>query len=229
MSLSLRISSPEKEGTLHVSKALKHQLLVDSDEMRALFDHLSPFSLYHASRPVALNEAKIEDFLDHYAKYVEGIKQGKLIDEAPLRPYFSALMTTEEEALYAQEVAGGRALIRSLLPVIQFQAHHFSFSSEQKKFLRLVRGKKSITWGIQISYPQLYQDPKTQEVKKVERSFPNSVLFQRLARFLRSFTRPTPFLFEGQRINVPIRLGKNCFSWINNHPQLVELKVDDGS
>ncbi|NGX46314.1 MAG: hypothetical protein K940chlam2_01503 [Chlamydiae bacterium] len=225
MNQPLRISTPEVEGTLHVSKALKSQLLLDAEEMRALFDHLPPFALFNVSQPVPLEKVRFDDFLEKYAVYVEGIKQGALIDEAPLRPYFSALLATDPSALYAQEVAGGRVLVRPLEPVVQLQGHHFLFSEEQKKFLPAVRGQGSITWGIQISCPQLYQDPKTQEVKKVERDVPNAALYHTLARWLRSHTLPTPFLFEGERLNAPIRLGKRCFAWINNHPQLNTLKV----
>jgi len=225
----LRNSTPAIEGTLHLSKALKSQLLLDAEEMRALFDHLPPFSLYNVSQPIAPDRVCFEDFLEQYAAYVEGIERGELIDEAPLRPYFSALLTTDPSALYAQEVAGGRVLVRAIAPVVQLQGHHFLFSEEQKKFLPAVRGHGSITWGIQISCPQLYQDPKTQEVKKVERSSPNAALYHQLARWLRSNTLPTPFLFEGERINAPIRLGKRCFPWINNHPQLTKLKVANGA
>ncbi len=44
-------------------------------------------------------------------------------------------------------------------------------------------------------------------------------------QWVRDNTRATPFSVEGKKINATMRLGKNCFSWINHHPQLKNLCV----
>jgi hypothetical protein len=85
-------------------------------------------------------------------------------------------------------------------------------------------GVKAIFWGIQISYPQIYQDPKSMELLKVGESN-NSELFALVRSWVRDATRPTPFVVSGMKTNVPIRLGKQCFSWIGAHPQLKEQGI----
>ncbi len=224
MSLPVRVSS--KESALQVSKSRKLPVLINLEEMEALLASLGTFSIFDVSRPVTVEEMEIspKDFLFHWGRYVEGIVTGKLIDEAPLRPYFSAVFTTTPDALYAIALANGKYLIKAKEPVIQLQRHHFIFS---EGFHSGVMGEGSITWGIQFSYPQLYLDPKTNQIGKVIKNstFPNTELFQKLAKWVRSYTSATPFVFEEKQINEPMRLGKQCFDWINHHPTLKEKQL----
>ena len=222
--MPLPISSPEQ--ALQVSKARKLPLLISLSEMEDLFAALQDFKIYDVSRPLFLDQAEIaqEDFLQSYAQYVRGISSGKLIDESELRPYFSAIFTATCDVLYAQKLPNGKYLVKARLPVVQLQRHHFIFSDT---FHSGVMGEGSITWGIQFSYPQLYLDPKTNQIGKVEKNerFPNTALFHRLAKWVRDNTSATPFLVGERQINQPMRLGKQCFEWINNHPHLKEKKL----
>ncbi len=225
----LRISNPANEGVMRASKWLKHQVLLDAQEMRDLFAALAPFEIFVVSEPVTEQTMMVEkeEFLRAYEGYAETLKAGKLPDESGLRRYFSSIFTVTREALYAMEAGKERLLVKTLKPVLQLQLHHFFVSTIDGKFHPMVLGKDSITWGVQFSYPQLYQHPVTQEFAKVVDSpdFPNTALYQRLAKWLRTNTAPTPFIFQGKRSNEPIRLGRRCFAWIANHPGLVEHGV----
>jgi hypothetical protein len=53
----------------------------------------------------------------------------------------------------------------------------------------------------------------------------NAQLFQKIKQWVRDTTRATPFVVDGKKTNVPIRLGKTSFSWIHNHPQLIQQKI----
>jgi hypothetical protein len=83
-------------------------------------------------------------------------------------------------------------------------------------FRPMVLSSSSIFWGLQFSFPQVYQHPKTGEFFEVE----EFGLFELVRKWSREFTVATPMIVEGKRTNIPIRLGKRCFSWINTHPQL---------
>lgn len=225
----VRISSPEKEGVMRASKWLKHQLLITEEEIRSLFEALSPFEIFVVSEPVTRETMcmKNEEFLTHFDEYIAALKAGQHPDEAGLRRIFSSVFTSSRKALYAMEVGRERYLIKPIKPVIQLQLHHFFVSTIDGKFHPMVLGKESITWGIQFSYPQIYQCPKTQDFAKVVLSdeFPNSALFHKLVKWTRAHTVPTPFLFQNKRSNEPIRLGKGCFPWIARHPGLKERGV----
>ena len=227
--LPYRLSTPQKEGVQRISKSLKHQVLVDEEEMRDLLDHLGTFSFHCVSEPVTSTQARIakEEFLENYALYIKGLKTGELIDEGSLRRYFSGIATVSEDLLYAMDVGKERFLIKALRPVIQLQGHQFFVSAVDGTFHPMVLGRDSVSWGLQFSYPQIYQHPQSHSFSKVIESeeFPNTTLFKRLARWLRTHTAPTPFQFLGKRTNVPMRLGKKCFAWIHQHPQLISKGI----
>jgi hypothetical protein len=235
--LSLQISSPAQEGVMRASKWLKHPVLLDEKEMKQLFSELPAFEVFCVSEPVTAETLQIpkEDFLIAYAEYIQALKQGMPPDERKMRRFFSSVFTTTRDILYAMEVGKERYLVKTLKPVVQLQAHNFFVSSVDGKFHSMVLGKESVTWGIQFSYPQIFQDPKTFGYLKVDQSsqFPNSNLFHELAKWLRKNTMPTPFIFEGKKSYVPIRIGKNCLSWIHHHPglkaQKLEVKHDSNS
>ena len=226
----LRISTPAQEGVLRVSKWIKHQVLIDGDEMARLFAALGDFSIFVVSEVVSGANAKIShaDFLERYASYVAALKAGDIPDEGPLRRYFSSVFTATPEVLYAMQAGPDKFLIKALRPVIQLQTHHFFYSRVDGKFHSMVLGKESVAWGLQFSYPQIYQDPKDHGFSKVVDSsfFPNTGLFTGLVKWLRGNTLPTPLSVDGKRTNVPIRIGRQCLEWIDRHPQLIAQGID---
>jgi hypothetical protein len=113
------------------------------------------------------------------------------------------------------------------LPIIQLQAHTLFYSQLDGQVRSMVRGEGEIHWGIQFSYPQIYQNAQTGQIEKIEdnEKFPNTALFRRLQRWVRDHTRATPLEVGGKRVNLPARLGKQCFSWINRHPQLLAAGI----
>lgn len=221
--VELRISSVD-ESPLQTSKWLKTQVLLDVKEMENLCNSLGDFHFFLCGSISNEGEGELskESFLKHYQDYVSILKQGKLPEQNSYRQWFSPVMTKSPEALYAIPVGEKKQLIRVAKPVIQLQAHHMGYSEEDGKFRPMVFGSDSIPWGIQFSYPQLFRDDKTKDVIQVRHSpeFPDSQLFQLLQKWLRTNTIPTPFIVNGEVTNVPIRIGKACLAWINNHAQL---------
>jgi len=225
----IRVSTPAIEGVLQVSKWLKIQMLLGSEEMQALFQALEPFGIYNVSSPVLREEAVIDKgaFLEAYSYYVTALKNGTLPSEGSLRRFFSAAWSSTSDSFYAMEVGKDKVLVKPTKPVVQLQGHHFFYSLLDHKFHPMVLSPDSVTWGIQFSYPQIYQHPKSQLFSKVDNSpeFPNTELFRRLNLWMRDHSAPTPFLVGTERTNVPIRIGKKCFSWIAKHPQLVAKQI----
>lgn len=226
MSTPLRISKPELEKPMQASKWLTYPALIDTTEMQTLMNALPPFYIFLTSCVTKRSKGYIsqEEFLDTYNEYITTLQQGMLPDETQYRHFFSSIFTVTSEALYAVLVGNDEQLIRVAQPTVQLQPHRMGYSKADSKFRSKTFGADSITWGIQFSYPQLYKDNQTQEIFEVGISpeFPNTQLFRDVQRWIRHHTIPTPFLVEGQRINIPMRIGKNCLSWINRHPQLIE-------
>jgi hypothetical protein len=222
---SIRESVNEKP--LQASKWLKVQALLEDCEMAELFDALGIFSLYLNGSICKKEEAFLPktSFLLHYNQYIQQIKEGKTVNPSDYRPWFSLMMTHSATTLFATSVAENQFLIRCCKPVILIQPHQITYSSVDKKFRSMVFGTESISWGIQFSYPQIYQNPETNEIEQMKKQGENTLLFHKLQKWMRSNTIPTPFYAEEIRQNVPMRLGKHCLKWINGHAQLMAKEI----
>lgn len=221
---SLRISTPGQNPPIEVSKWLRIQLLVDQEEMKRLVESLPSFHMFAVSGVMKCDQTLIapEDFLREYSDYVSILQRGELPDENTYSRVFPTVWTSTMDALYAILVGEDQQLVRIAKPVIQLQHHRFDYSPFDGKFRSMVLGKETTMWGIQFSYPQLYKDPATHEIIMLNdgKAYPNTALFRKLQKWVRDNTIVTPFIVNGEQINVPIRLGKQCLSWINTHPQL---------
>lgn len=210
---------------MRASKWLNVQALLDEDEMERLLRELKDISLFNAGIVTSPGEEKmgLSDFLKTYSAYVEALKNGKIPDSAAYRVAFSAAMTCANDHAVVETIGPSRQIVRIVKPVVQLQAHTFGFSELDRSFRPMIRGENAVSWGLQFSYPQLYENSVTKQAEKTlhdRTSFPNSAVFHSLQRWMRQETLPTPFVVDGQRTNSPIRIGKMCFPWINNHPQL---------
>ena len=214
--MKLRISTPEKEGIFQGSKWLKFQVLCDREELKCLFEKLEPFSIFPLTGMSSGKATEKGDFLRIYGEWIEQLKQGKPPSDESLRKLLAAVVVREEGALWLQEIPGKGYLLKVCKAVLHLQAHYFTYSRADGVFRPMSMGERSIFWGLQFSFPQIYQDGKTAEIKEAE----ENLLVKLLRVWLREETRPTPFLVDGKKVNVPIRLGKQCFSWIGRHPQL---------
>lgn len=222
----LRISSASQEVPLQASKWLSSQMLINFDEMKALLDSLGTFYLYSTGSIVSHGSEGYskEEFLAFYKEYAETLQNGQIPDEAKFRKPFSSVLTLTPDVLYSIPVENDKMLVRIAKPVVQLQAHRMDYSRAEGKFRSMTFGGDSITWGIQCSYPQLYQDGKTKEIHTVDSGIdcPNTPLFRSVQLWVRNNTIPTPFLVDGQKLHIPVRIGKQCLPWINNHPQLIK-------
>lgn len=224
--MKLSISTPQQEGIFQGSKWLKLQVFCDADELKDLWNSLASFSIFPLTGIVSGEAMDSNYFTDAYAGWIEGLKEGRVPSDAELRKVLACAITDEPDALWLQEIEGRGFLVKVRKPVIQVQAHYFTYSSLDGVFRPMSMGEKSIFWGLQFSFPQIYQEGKSLEFKEPERNR----LFENLRLWVRNATRPTPFLVQDKtgeikKINAPIRLGKNCFSWIGRHPQLLQQHI----
>lgn len=219
--MTLAISTPQQEGNFQGSKWLKFQVLCDAEELRDLFGRLAPFSIYPLTGVVSGSPLDPEFFIGEYGSWIEDLKQGIAPTEAQLRRLLACALIEDRSALWLQEIPGRGYLVKIRKPVIQVQAHYFSYSSVDGIFRPMSMGVNSVFWGLQFSFPQIYQDGQSLEFFETE----ENRLFEILRLWVRNATRPTPFFADGKKNNSPIRIGKNCLCWIGRHPQLIQQQI----
>lgn len=223
MSISpIKVVSPQAQKPLQASKWLSIQVLLELDELKSLFQALDPFYIFKVGVLCEIGQSEIDkdQFLAIYQDYIESLKNGELPDENSFKTAFSSILTVDTDHLYAIENQE-KQLIRIAKPVIQLQSHRMDYSTFDHQFRPMVFGQETLFWGLQFSFPQITQDAVTKEIIKIkeDETFPNAFLFKRLQRWMRNNTRPTPFIIQEKIVNIPMRLGKQCFAWINQHPQ----------
>lgn len=225
---SLRIGCGS-ELPLQASKWLDLQLLIDIDEMKTLFSVLGDFEIFRIGIVCDVNEGLVskEQFLNVYEAYIDLLKRGEIPDEKMFRSYFSSVFTTTRDPIFRILVGSNRHILRVEKPILQLQMNRMAYSQADGKFRGMVFGKDSIYWGLQFSYPQLFQDAVTKEVFTVsdQPKFPNTSLYRKLQLFVRQQTIPTPFRVGDSKMNVPMRLGRQCLPWINSHAQLSKANI----
>lgn len=219
----LRVSNPLDEGVYQGSKWLKIQVLCELEEMNALCELLRPFWIFPLTGVVNGDPIEEETFLSHYALWIEELKRGKVPEEKELKKVLACAFTDDLEALWLQKVKEG-FLVKIGKPVVQVQSHYFTYSTLDSVFRPMSMGKGSIFWGLQFSFPQIYQDPKTMEFIELGRQ--KHSLFQKIQTWSREYTRATPFIDPtGKKVNSSIRIGKKALCWMSQHPQLIEQKI----
>lgn len=226
--MTVRVSTTDEQA-MQASKWLDVQALLDVDEMAKLLDHLGSPLLFLTGCVCKKGETEVSKiaFLEAYGRYIDFLKKGILPEESEFRQLFSVVLTVTPDVLFSIPIEGEREILRVFKPTVQMQFHRLGYSGADGKFRPMAFGPNSIFWGVQFSYPQLYQDLKTDQPFVVDESerFPNTSLFRSIQRWMRQHTIPTPFIVDQKRSNVPMRLGKQCLSWINNHPQFKNLGV----
>lgn len=188
---------------MNASRYVHIQLLVTADEMEDLFKDLTPFELYNVSQVTENPRVEKKAFLKAYRTYFEAYQRGEVeID----RPLFSLALSRDESAIQFKEMVDGRLLARIIKPVIQMRAHSYTVAGG--KLHTMTFGKDAVSWGIQLSFPHLYEDIATKEVVDTLKSgTPNIDLFKTLRQWVRNRTKPATLDIEGEAKKTPLRKG----------------------
>lgn len=220
--MMLRVFNKRSHAVYQGSKWLKHQMLIDGDELKSLFDALGDFWIFPMTGVIDGHTILKEFFIEEYGRWIENLQKGKIPSPDELRRLLACVMTDDLESLHLHELSPYKYLLKIQKPVIQVQTHYFTYSPIDQVFRPMSMGAGSIFWGLQFSFPQIYQDPETMELRETKAN----PLFRKIQLWTREMTRATPFIADGKKVNVPIRLGKRCFSWIRKHPQLSAQMID---
>lgn len=210
--------------SLKISKIIKIPIFLEPSEFKSFILYIleaSPEAILFDTQKVLLcNEGlhPLTDLIDSYYEYITAL----LRNEAYSSPLFSYALSETDTIFASLALSDNRQLIRTLKPPIQLQPHSFYYSAESQNFYSMVFGEQSLSFGVQISYPLLYQDPESGEAIEIQKaaSFPNFALFQKIRFYIRHNTVPLSLAVEGKKMNLPIRVGKKALSLSARYFQL---------
>jgi hypothetical protein len=208
---------------LQATKWVSIQTLLELEELKSLFS-LSSFKIVPIGRVVSLEKKEISKtyFFEVYGNYLDRLKNGDPPITQEMREAFSSCLTKDDFCIKEQKIQD-KVILRPSLPVIQLQISSFHVSKETLKIFPQVFGQDTLSFGLYISFPQLYEDEEGEPQNS--RNTPNGELFKQFQKWTREHTIPTCFLIEDTKVNTSLRLGKKCLSFINTLPQMKNLKV----
>lgn len=217
--MSLRFSTAAAEGQFQASRWLQVGALLSDKELAELFSSMGAFELFITGEVVEEGQELVNTaaVLGVYSGALAAAREGRQV------PRLSTLfLTVTADALYAVRVKEDRLTVRARRPVIVVRPYTLAYSQVDRKIRPHVHGPSAFFWGLEFAYPRLFQDPETGAIITVDESvdFPNTRLFRLLQRWLRSHTLPSPFWIGEERLISTARLGRHCFSWINDYPAL---------
>lgn len=238
MNSQIQVSSIEKEGILKASKYLRLQMLLEKEELKALFAEFSDFYLVYHSKISEKNTSKVDKdvYLALYGNYIDKLKKDPSLLTRNELMDLSLCFSKTLDAFFSIPIDGNKELIKLRSPAILVQPFSFFYEKGQGSIFTTVHSQNRVLWGIECSFPQFYQDPKTLDTIEIlkDKTDPNTQMFKSLQRWVRRNTEPVCLLINGQEQIHPFRLGSSCFSWINEYPLLAtyDLKVkrkEDGN
>lgn len=196
----------DKCAPFQASKWLKIPLFLSKEELSALFEELFPFYLVRLSGVIEEGKGVIDKttYLSLYEDYLKTLQSGQAKDVNRL-----VVGLGKELSDFRKIKVDGGELIKVYHPVIQVQPYTLFYSSSAEKFIEMTHSLENMYFGLLFSFPQLFQDPSTQEVIKVyESDTLNAKAFKAIQKWSRAHTTPTPFLINGKVLNHPARIGK---------------------
>lgn len=205
---------------MQASKWIKIGVLVTQEELAALLESeralLFPFGRVMQKEEVPMTT---ERCLQLYGQWLAAFRRGESPDMAAVC-HLPIAWSVTSDAVSWKELPQGRCVVTPKQPVVQIQAHSFRYSPLDHSIRSMVLSRDAIAWGLQFSYPQIYQEPETMDIVSTQ-GFPNARLFQRVRAWIRNQTQPTPFVIEGKVVMSPLRIGKGIYLEMERHPHLI--------
>lgn len=221
------ISTVEKEGALHCSKWVKHAILLDKEEMESFWQLLTSCIIISPVQKVFQEKWQVtkEYFLSQYESYLSWLQLEEEFPPLSLRKEFTLMISAFMEAFYAVSLSSDQFLIKAKSPVIQIQIYHCFISKFDKKIYPMAMNADSFAYGLQISYPQIYEEAHTGKFKKMllEKDFPNTILYKQIVQWLRNNTKPAIFFLGDKEEVAPFRIGKKKNDSTNNHKRFKKI------
>ncbi|PCI94021.1 hypothetical protein COB11_04430 [Candidatus Aerophobetes bacterium] len=229
----ISLSTVQEEGLLRASKHQRVQVLMEASELRELFFHLGDFYVVESAKVKDPEQQVItkEDYLKRYALYIDHLKTKLDSPEKDILSPLSVCFSKVLDCFYMIDVGNNKALIKQKAPSVFVQPFSFHYDSESASIFTGVHTKDRIFWGLEFSFPQMYQDPKTFDTIEIlkDKQNPNTQLFKKLQSSLRKNTKPTSLNFSGVSKAFPFKLSQNSLAWVQDYPKLKQFNIQINS
>lgn len=213
------------------SKWISIDFLIDESEMASLFETLGSFELIspfsqHVENPHHLQK---ETFLKAFKEFSESLKKGVSPEYEDLKRFLFLMIMPSIEGIFLKPITDTKYALVFQNPYLEIKPITLTESLVDHTVRVAPLSKGQPWWGLRCSFPQIVQDSRTLKAAAISQNeHPLGQLFKKFRVWIREHTRSTPIVTDSKKVNHPIRLGKQCMSWIQKHPllQASNIKVD---
>lgn len=226
------LSNKEKSSDFQArfSKWISIDLLIDGAEMKGLLEEMAPLFLLtmqdlSTKTPFIL---EVDHFLKVYGEYIDALKNKKVPEAKDFKKLFYLFLGSSLKDIFTRSISEEKKALVFNTPLIEVKPICLTLSNVDHSIRSMPLHPNGILWGLRFAFPQMLQKGGSLDIESIDlQSHPNGLLFKKFRTWVRKNTKATPFMIHSKKVNLPIRLGKHCFSWINNHPQFKEdLKIE---
>jgi hypothetical protein len=197
------------------------------EEWAHFFHDFPQLHLFRVASVVAKGkeEMEISEFLSIMTKFITEIESRSDIDIDPYRIPFSCALSPTISDFSVMHLPGERVLVKPREPVIQLRPLSLSMSPEGALQTKSW-GKDNIFWGIQLSYPQIFQDPQTKEIVQALADHPNGKLFKEILKWFRLHTKPVSLAKRGKSLAFSLKVGAKSVYLLAKHEQIKKSIIE---
>lgn len=225
----LQTSNDLSKQQAHFSKWNHLDVLLDPHELKALFDIIKPCWMLYASSTKQTEDYTLpfDLFYETYQNYIENLKQKTVPNIASFRTHFHFFLTQSLEGIYRVPLGESHQRILLHAPVIQVKPISLMISKIDSSIHTSPISPQGIFWGLRFSFPGIFQKPNSLDITTLNpNNHINANLFKIIRGFLRKESSFAIFEIDQTKHNALARLGKQCYPWIQNHPQLsADIKI----
>lgn len=228
---SIPLHSEDTKISNRLSKWISVDVLLDIEEMSDLIQQLDPFFLIspqnaNPQTPYLLSSS---EFLLAYQGYIGSLQRGKITEIQEQKKFFYLMMMPHLSGVYLKPITQEKKALIFKSPYIEIKPITLIVSPIDHSIRPMPGLSQGVLWGMRFSCPQIVQQIESHEVETISfQEHPLGKMFKSLREWIRHHTRPTPFIIHSKKINLPIRLGKNCSKWIHQHPQFDQYQLKVG-
>ena len=220
---TLKKADPTQVGPYLCSKWINHHFLVSIEEFKDLLDMFDTNCFFQIGKMFSnLNVDFKKELTFAYDHTLLMLKEGK-IDLNTLKQSLPVAIGKSPNAFYLFSPKENIYTVKISKPVLQLQLNTFRYSFLDKTIRLNALSSDCIFWGFKLSYPQIFQNPKTNKIEKIDSTFENFAYFSQIRKWMRDKTSAVRFIIEQKKVVSTLRIGKKCLPWIHLHPQLKEI------
>ena len=215
-------STLNKEGAFKTSKHQRVQVFLSKDEFLDLLESLGEFYIVEHSKVLSCNAKTLsnEELISRYQKYLDAIYKEEVSRDVLMS--LSLAISGDCSSFYKIELPDQRCMVKQKMPALLLQPFSFHFDRENQEVFTGVHTEERIYFGVEISYPTIFQEPHSLETRFLlkEKDNQNTKIYKELTRRIRKMTVPTQLQINEKKKAFSFKIGVKQLLFAAKHPKL---------